>query len=43
MVNFIISMDIIMEEKELEFFKELLNTQLEELLNQAGYTVTGMR
>ena len=32
-----------MEEKELEFFKELLNTQLEELLNQAGYTVAGMR
>lgn len=32
-----------MEEKELEFFKELLNTQLEELLNRAGYTVAGLR
>ncbi|MBA3016779.1 MAG: RNA polymerase-binding protein DksA [Proteobacteria bacterium] len=32
-----------MKEKELDFFKELLNTQLEELLKQAGYSVADMR
>ena len=32
-----------MEEKELDFFKELLNAQLEELLKQAGYSVADMR
>ena len=32
-----------MEEKELEFFKALLNAQLEELLKQAGYSVADMR
>jgi DnaK suppressor protein len=28
--------------KKLEFFKELLNTRIEELLNQANETVSGM-
>jgi len=32
-----------MEEKELGFFKELLNTQLEELLKHADYSVADMR
>jgi DnaK suppressor protein len=32
-----------MEEQELEFFKELLNAQLEDLLKQAGYSVADMR
>lgn len=38
----IITKDIIMEEKELEFFKGLLNDQMEELLNQAGCSVADM-
>ncbi|MBU4186203.1 MAG: RNA polymerase-binding protein DksA [Proteobacteria bacterium] len=32
-----------MEEKEPDFFKELLNAQLEELLKQAGCSVADMR
>ena len=31
-----------MKKKELDFFKEQLNNLLEELLNQAGETVSGM-
>lgn len=31
-----------MKKKDLEFFKSLLNTRLEELLNQAGDTVSDM-
>lgn len=33
---------MIMKKKDLEFFKSLLNTRLEELLNQAGDTVSDM-
>ena len=32
-----------MEKQELEFFKDLLNSQMEELLKQAGYSVADMR
>lgn len=31
-----------MKKKDVEFFKELLTRRLDELLNQAGNTVTGM-
>lgn len=31
-----------MKQKDIEYFKDLLTNQLEELLNQAGDTVTGM-
>lgn len=34
--------DIIVKEKELEFFKRLLNDQMKELLNQAGSSVADM-
>ena len=31
-----------MKQKDIDFFKDLLSTRLEELLNQAGDTVSGM-
>ena len=32
-----------MEQKDLDYFKDLLNSWLDELLNQADYTVMGLR
>ena len=41
-INFHAQKEWRMKKKDLEFFKELLNNRLQELLNQAGNTVSGM-